>query len=39
VGWLAGEVLLLLFVIYLTQMPTVLKSYDLIAYCGYKYVG
>jgi hypothetical protein len=29
----------LLFVIYLTQMPTVLKSYDLIAYCGYKYVG
>ncbi|CAG0921366.1 unnamed protein product [Notodromas monacha] len=37
--WLVAEVLLLKLVIYLTQMPSRLTSYDLIAYCGYKYVG
>ncbi|KAI0222770.1 Protein YIF1B-B [Lamellibrachia satsuma] len=37
--WLVIEILLLLLVTYLMSVSTDLKYLDLLAYCGYKYVG
>jgi len=37
--WLIIEILVLLLSMYITNVSTDLKYYDLLAYCGYKYVG
>ncbi len=37
--WLVIEILLLLLVMYILNVTTDLKYLDLLAYCGYKYVG
>ena len=38
-GWLIIEILAILFTLYLMNISTNLKYLDLIAFCGYKYVG
>uniref|UniRef100_T1JB28 Protein YIF1 n=1 Tax=Strigamia maritima TaxID=126957 RepID=T1JB28_STRMM len=38
-GWLILEVLAIVFTIYITRMESQVKMLDLIAFCGYKYVG
>ena len=37
--WLVIEILAILFSMYVLQVSTDLKYLDLLAYCGYKYVG
>lgn len=37
--WIIIELVALLFTMYVLNMPTDLKYLDLLAYCGYKYVG
>ena len=37
--WLIIEILLLLLIMYILNVTTDLKYLDLLAYCGYKYVG
>ena len=37
--WLVIEILVLLLSMYVIQVTTDLKYLDLLAYCGYKYVG
>ena len=37
--WLIIEIVVLLLSMYILRVSTDLKYYDLLAYCGYKYVG
>ncbi len=37
--WLIIEILLLVLMTYILNVSTELKYLDLLAYCGYKYVG